>query len=88
MKRSRVKAQPPDTTGRLRASTTRDLVSALLAEILIAVGAMLPRQVLPHQFYLITRRCTQRLFLFRPDAATNNAFLYRVSRGGARPDYE
>ena len=68
--------QPPDTTGRLRASTTRDLVSALLAKILIAVGAMLPRQVLPRQFYLITRRCSQRQFILRPDTATNNAFLY------------
>jgi hypothetical protein len=37
---------------------------------------MLPRQVLPRQFYLITRRCCQRQFLLRPDAATNNAFLY------------
>ena len=37
---------------------------------------MLPRQVLPRRFYLITRRCTQRQFLLRPDKATNNAFLY------------
>ena len=37
---------------------------------------MLPRQVLPRQFYLITRRCTQRQFLLRPDRATNNAVLY------------
>lgn len=37
---------------------------------------MLPRQVLPGQFYLITRRCSQRQFLLRPDTATNNAFLY------------
>jgi len=37
---------------------------------------MLPRQVLPRQFYLITRRCAQRQFLLHPDAATNNAFLY------------
>jgi REP element-mobilizing transposase RayT len=37
---------------------------------------MLPRQVLPRQFYLITRRCAQRQFLLRPDTATNNAFLY------------
>ena len=37
---------------------------------------MLPRQVLPRQFYLITRRCTQRQFLLRPDNATNNGFLY------------
>jgi hypothetical protein len=25
---------------------------------------------------MLTRRCTQRLFLLRPDSATNNAFLY------------
>src|ERR1041384_3695287 len=37
---------------------------------------MLPRQVLPRQFYLITRRCCRRQFLLRPDPATNNAFLY------------
>jgi len=40
------------------------------------LGMSLPRQVLPCEFYLITRRCTQRQFLLRPDAATNNAFLY------------
>ena len=37
---------------------------------------MLPRQVVPGCFYLITRRCTQRMFLLRPDEETNNAFLY------------
>ena len=37
---------------------------------------MLPRQVLPRRFYLITRRCTKRQFLLRPAPATNNAFLY------------
>src|SRR5215468_11385270 len=37
---------------------------------------MLPRQVLPRQFYLITCRCSQRQFILRPDTATNNAFLY------------
>ena len=36
--------------------------------------AMLPRQVLPGQFYLITRRCTQRQFLLRPDPVTNTVF--------------
>jgi len=35
-----------------------------------------PRQVLPNTFYLLTRRCTQRQFLLRPDAETNNAYLY------------
>lgn len=36
----------------------------------------LPREVLPDQFYLLNRRCTQRQFLLRPDDETNNAFLY------------
>jgi hypothetical protein len=35
-----------------------------------------PREILPGQFYQITRRCTQRQFLLRPDDATNNAFIY------------
>lgn len=35
-----------------------------------------PRQVLPGQFYMLTRRCAQRMFLLRPDDATNNAFIY------------
>ena len=35
-----------------------------------------PRQILPGRFYLITRRCTQRQFLLRPDEVTNNAFIY------------
>lgn len=36
----------------------------------------LPRQVVAGSFYLLTRRCTQRQFLLRPDAETNNAYLY------------
>lgn len=45
---------------------------------------MLPRPVLPGQFYLITRRCTQRQFLLRPDPATNNAFLYCLIHAAQR----
>ena len=45
---------------------------------------MLPRQVLPRQFYLITRRCAQRQFLLRPDPATNNAFLYCLIDAASR----
>jgi putative transposase len=44
--------------------------------VLVKPVEMLPRQVLPGQFYLVTRRCTQRQFLLRPDPATNNAFTY------------
>ena len=49
---------------------------------------MLPRQVLPGQFYLITRRCTQRQFLLRPDAATNNAFTYCLIEAATRCQIE
>jgi putative transposase len=34
------------------------------------------RQIIPGRTYLVTRRCTQRQFLLRPDDETNNAFLY------------
>jgi len=44
----------------------------------------LARQVLPGEFYLITRRCTQRQFLLRPDAATNNAFVYCLAEAAQR----
>ena len=43
-----------------------------------------PRQVLPGQFYELTRRCTQRQFLLRPDAETNNAFIYCLVEAALR----
>jgi REP element-mobilizing transposase RayT len=36
----------------------------------------LPRQVVPGRDYMVTRRCSERRFFLRPDAQTNNAFLY------------
>ena len=60
-----------------------------LAEILIsAIGMSLPRQVLPGQFYMVTRRCTQRMFLLRPDAETNNAFTYCLIEAAQRCQVE
>jgi len=47
-----------------------------------------PRQVLAEQFYLITRRCTQRQFLMRPDEATNNAFVYCLAEAAQRFDID
>jgi putative transposase len=44
----------------------------------------LPREVIPGRFYMITRRCTQRQFLLRPDAETNNAFLYCLAAAAQR----
>jgi putative transposase len=42
-----------------------------------------PREVLPGTVYMITRRCTQRQFLMRPDPETNNAFIYCLAEAAA-----
>jgi hypothetical protein len=47
-------------------------------------GMPLPREVLPGRTYMITRRCTQRQFLLRPDHATNNAFIYCLAVAAER----
>ncbi|MBA3463364.1 MAG: hypothetical protein H0T46_25635 [Deltaproteobacteria bacterium] len=44
----------------------------------------LPRQVLKGAYYMITRRCTQRQFLLRPDRATNGAYLYCLIEAALR----
>lgn len=44
----------------------------------------LPRQVLPGAYYMITRRCSQRQFLLRPDRDTNNAYLYCLIEAALR----
>jgi REP element-mobilizing transposase RayT len=43
-----------------------------------------PRQVLPGTFYMLTRRCTQRQFLLRPDRRTNEVFLYCLAEAAQR----
>jgi REP element-mobilizing transposase RayT len=48
----------------------------------------LPREVIPGRFYMITRRCTQRLFLLRPDEETNNAFVYCLAEAAQRSGVE
>lgn len=48
----------------------------------------LPRQIVPGEFYMITRRCTQRLFLLRPDDETNNTVLYCLAEAAQRFDIE
>jgi putative transposase len=48
----------------------------------------LPREVLPGRFYMVTRRCTQRQFLLRPDGETNNAFLYCLAHAAHRYDVD
>lgn len=52
------------------------------------MGMSRPREVLPGRSYLITRRCTQRLFLMRPDAETNEAFVYCLAVAAQRYDID
>jgi putative transposase len=44
----------------------------------------IPRQVIAGRIYMVTRRCTQRQFLLRPDAATTNAFTYCLAFAAER----
>jgi hypothetical protein len=43
-----------------------------------------PRPVFPGQFLLVTRRCTQRTFLLRPDEDVNNTFVYLLAEAAQR----
>jgi len=43
-----------------------------------------PRQILPGQRYLITRRCTQRQFLLRPSRLTNQTVKYCLALAAER----
>ena len=44
----------------------------------------LPRLVLPGRCYLVTRRCSERRFLMRPDDQTTRAFLYCLAVSARR----
>ena len=48
----------------------------------------MPRQIHPGRTYLITRRCTQRQFLLRPDAKTNATFEYCLAEAAERHGIE
>jgi putative transposase len=46
----------------------------------------LPRQVVAGRTFMVTRRCTQRTFLLRPDSDTNNAFLYCLAYAASKTE--
>lgn len=78
----------PDT---MSGGRTREAVSSRVSQptwlvwgLLFSSSMARPRQILEGQFYLLTRRCTQRLFLLRPDDATTNAFLYCLAIAAQR----
>ena len=46
----------------------------------------MPRRIVPGQVYMVTRRCTQRQFLLRPDRETTNAFIYCLALAAQRTE--
>jgi putative transposase len=44
----------------------------------------IPRCIVPGRVYMVTRRCTQRQFLMRPDPETTNAFIYCLALAANR----
>lgn len=46
----------------------------------------MPRQIVPGRVYMVTRRCTQRQFLLRPDRETTNAFIYCLALAAQRTE--
>lgn len=44
----------------------------------------LPRRIVAGGAYMVTRRCTQRQFLLRPDPDTTNAFIYCLTLAAER----
>lgn len=58
-------------------SIRAELLDAVVGHDLAArVRMSLPRRIVPGKTWMLTRRCTQRQFLLRPDDEVNNAFLY------------
>ena len=47
-----------------------------------------PREIIANRTYLVTRRCTHRQFLLRPDDATNNAFVYCLAVAAQRTNVD
>lgn len=45
-----------------------------------------PRPIFPGRIYLVTRRCSQRQFLLRPDEVTDQIFAYCVAEAALRFD--
>jgi putative transposase len=47
-------------------------------------GVTAPRHIVPGETYLITRRCTRREYLLRPDEETNAIFAYCLAEAAKR----
>lgn len=49
-----------------------------------AVAMTAPRRIVPGETYLVTRRCTRREYLLRPDEMTNEIFAYCLAEAAQR----
>ena len=52
------------------------------------MGMSRPRQIIPGSVYMLSRRCTQRQYLLRPEAEVNNAYLYCLGVAAQRHDIQ
>lgn len=50
------------------------------------VDMSMPRRIVAGRVYMVTRRCTQRQFLLRPDRETTNAFIYCLALAARRTE--
>src|SRR5262245_22159245 len=69
----------------IRASETSDYAPVAMAERVHRLPIVsLARAVYPGSTSMVTRRCTQRQFLLRPDRETNNAVIYCLAVAAQR----
>jgi putative transposase len=66
------------------ASRQGALFTQLVRAAVDLLGMVAPRQIVPGRTYLVTRRCTQRQYLLRPDSLTNVIFLYCLAEAALR----
>ena len=64
--------------------STRSTHRAAGARFAPRTGMSQPRQILPNQFYMLTRRTTQRQYWLRPDPITTAIFIYCLAEAAAR----
>jgi hypothetical protein len=65
-------------------STAKDIPRNSQLPRIDAWSVTVARQVLPGRTYLMSRRCTQRQFLLRPDPRVEQRFLYCLGEAAAR----
>jgi putative transposase len=75
-------ASTPRTVARIARSARAEIAYGIVAALARPMTA--PRQILAGATYLVTRRCSQRLFLLKPSRLTNSVFLYLLAVAARR----